>query len=204
VNNQKMEWMSDDISRWLSDEIKEVILEDFLRFSQNKFLRFSVADFPSIYWELFKEEFKNNLIVAITFSPQEIIEKFEWWTASLDDRIEFAKFVQSKWFQIWIRIDPIIFYKSNFEDNWAIYENLLDKLLSQLDSKLIFNWWIGILRLKKSLYSKLKKIGSDLVNNLNLDNWFYRYKIQRRKEIYNRFYKKIWNMKLYVCMDNLY
>ncbi len=50
----------------------------------------------------------ENLLVSFTFSPQEVIARYELKTSSLEYRIEAAKKLQEKWYSLGIRFDPII------------------------------------------------------------------------------------------------
>jgi hypothetical protein len=66
---------------------------------------------------------------------------------------------------------------------------------------LISDWWVGLLRLKKSLYRKLFQEKSSLINNLiEYDGSFYRYPLKVRKYIYDKL-NWILGDKMYVCMD---
>jgi transposase-like protein len=76
-------------------------------------------------------------------------------------------------------------------------------LKNNLDSKLIQNRWIGILRIKKSLFNKLKKINSPLINNLEKQWQFYKYPESLRKQIYNLILDKINSQNSYICMDEI-
>ncbi len=160
-----------------------------------------VQDFKK-YDLILQDKFSKNLIVAITFSPDVIVKNFEWWTADLDLRVSFAKYVQNKGFKLGLRIDPIILLYEDFEKSVKLYKEMIELLKSQLDEKLIFNRWIWILRFKKSLYKKLKEVDSLLIKKMVYDNWFYRYPLEVRKQIYSVFKNLIWE-KLYICMDDI-
>jgi DNA repair photolyase len=99
--------------------------------------------FERLYGRIFKKEYRDSLIVAITFSPQIVIDKYERGTADLTDRINFAKYVQDKGFFVGPRLDPIIldevgekWYKKGFDK----YLQLIKTLQNQLRSELISDW----------------------------------------------------------------
>jgi len=89
----------------------------------------------------------ENVIASFTFSPQKVIDKYEFGTASLDERIESAVKLQNAGFKIGIRIDPMI----NIENCNAEYGEMTDKIFSKLDHNKIANIGIGALRYRKGL-----------------------------------------------------
>ncbi len=151
--------------------------------------------------KIYDTAFSKTLITAITFSPQRIIDLYEPGTTDLENRINFAKWVQSKGFQVGIRIDPIIADK-DLDFALVEYKNLIDQLQTNLNPNLIFNRWIWVLRIKKSLYSKLKKSKSGLINNLVLDNWFYKYPKTWREKIFSHI-QQIIGSQSYICMEKI-
>ena len=187
----KLEIRTKQIVKEIPEDWNQMISED----CENK-------GFERLYGKIFKKNYINNLIVAITFSPQAIITKYEWWTSDLKTRIDFARYVQKKWFKVWIRIDPVILDdKNDIYKSVNLYLNLIDKLKANLNLDLVEDRSIWLLRLKKNLYKKYKN--TDLVNNLtDYEKWFYRYPESIRKKVYKTLLEKI-DWKSYICMDDL-
>lgn len=145
----------------------------------------------------------KSLITAITFWPQELINKYEPWTASLETRIEFAKYISSRWWQIWVRVDPIILDTDNIDFCINLYITQVEKLKENIKESSIYNWSIWILRIKDFLYKNLKKNRSNLINNLYLDDGFRKYKKDVREHTYKMISQAISSNKLFVCMDTI-
>jgi len=146
-----------------------------------------------------KLELSENLITSITFSPQDIIDKYELGASSFDARFGFANHIICRWGNIGIRIDPIVF-DQNFDVSLGIYQNMIQKL-NKINPKNIVNYSIGTLRLKNSLYKALKKRDSNIVNNLVSEKNFRRYPQELRTQIYTHFGNFLENNHVYICMD---
>ncbi len=89
----------------------------------------------------------ENIITSFTFSPQEIIEKYELGTASLEERVDAAVKLQQAGFKIGLRIDPMI----NVENCSEKYDEMAEKIFEKLDKNMIANIGIGTLRYRKGL-----------------------------------------------------
>ena len=101
-------------------------------------------------------------MVSFTFSPQEVIDKYEFKTASIIKRIEAAKKLQDHGYDIGVRIDPII----NIQDRKKAYSDLIEKLMTSLDINKIRDIGLGSLRYTKGLKGKvLKERKTDLFYN---------------------------------------
>lgn len=150
-----------------------------------------------------KLKISDKVIYAITFSPQDIIEKYELWASNLDIRILFWKYIISRWWMIWIRIDPIIFNEDNIDFYVKKYNNLIIKLKQNFGEENIYNWSIWILRFKDDLYKQLKKNQSDIVVNLSMESGFWRYKKEIRQKIYLEIKNSINSDRFFVCMDDI-
>lgn len=104
----------------------------------------------------------KNILVSFTFSPQEVIDKYEFKTASINKRIEAAKKLQEHGYDIGVRIDPII----NIQSRKEAYGSLIEKLMTNLDINKIRDIGLGSLRYTKGLKGKvLKERKTDLFYN---------------------------------------
>lgn len=188
------------------EQLNKII--DLIEQFDNVFLEIRTKNLIIENWELKIGNYKklkisDRVIYAITFSPQDIIEKYEIWASNLDIRIEFWKYIISRWWLIWIRIDPIIFNEDNIDFCIKKYNNLIEKLKQKFQEKNIVNWSIWILRLKEDLYKQLRRNKSDIINNLSLEWWFWRYKKQDREKIYSEIKSVINSNNFFVCMDDI-
>ncbi|BDU50471.1 SPL family radical SAM protein [Haliovirga abyssi] len=148
----------------------------------------------------------DSVIVSFTFSPQEIIDKYELGTSNLDERIEAAYKLQNIGYNIGIRIDPIIAV-TDFE---IYYNNMLEKIFSTLDRKKIINIGIGGLRYKKGLKKKvLKEVKTDLFFNeiiVGIDGkerYFKPLRIKMYRLIVNKI-REYGNFDIYLGMEPKY
>ncbi|MCX5774368.1 MAG: hypothetical protein NTX05_07155 [Fusobacteria bacterium] len=97
-----------------------------------------------------------NVEVAFTFSPQEIVKKYELKTASFEERLESAIKLQRAGFKIGLRLDPLI-YCDDFD---AVYSTMIERLFTELDLTKVSNIGIGSLRYRKGLKAEVLKTHS--------------------------------------------
>jgi len=95
----------------------------------------------------------DNIILAWTLTPNEIIYKYEHNTPSLKNRIENIKCALNSGWKVRICFDPIIKEK-NFEQ---IYKNLFDDVFCEINSKDINDVSIGTFRISHDYLKKMKK-----------------------------------------------
>ena len=104
----------------------------------------------------------ENIITSFTFSPQEVISRYEIGTALLEERVEAALKLQQAGFKIGLRIDPMI----NVENCNEKYSEMVDLIFSKLDKSKIANIGIGSLRYRKGLKQLVtREVKTDLFYN---------------------------------------
>ncbi|QCX33262.1 DNA photolyase [Caloramator sp. E03] len=96
----------------------------------------------------------DNLIVAFTLSPDEIIKKYERSTPSLDARIKAAKTAISMGFKVRICLDPIFVGP----DVDSFYEPFYNYLFSQINPNDILDIGYGFFRMSKDFFKRIEKI----------------------------------------------
>ncbi len=133
-----------------------------------------IGDFSSFFIRNFREkknlifEFKTktdevekilrlspaeNIVISWSLNPQNIMEKEELFTATLERRIKAAKLVQERGFKVGFHFDPLIFYPE-----WQTgYRKLIENLFSSIDTSGIFWISLGALRFPSSLKELIKK-----------------------------------------------
>ncbi len=148
----------------------------------------------------------KNILTAFTFSPREIIEKYEKNTAGEKERIEAAVKLQNIGYNIGIRFDPLI-YAENWEEN---YEKLIENIFERLDKNKIKNIGIGSMRYRKDLPLRvLSEVKTDLFYNefiLGVDGKM-RYFKKIRLDMYKKIIKEIkkqGNFDIYLGMEPEY
>jgi len=100
---------------------------------------------------------KDNVILAWTLSPENIIKEQEPLTASLKARIKGIKDAVKNGWKVRICIDPILCYKDFLKD----YLGLIDLLNSEIDLSKINNFSFGLFRMENSQFKKFKTIQSE-------------------------------------------
>ena len=95
----------------------------------------------------------DRVIFAYTVSPQEIIEKYEKKTASLNDRLSAAACAMEKGFPVRLCFDPLI-YVRNWKD---IYASMLSEAKKHIDGHRLKDVSVGSFRISSEYIKKIRK-----------------------------------------------
>lgn len=200
--------------RICSGEITDSLVFDHITGHSAQIVNF-FRDYPESFFEfktksnninnLLSVEASSNIIVGWSLNPQNVIETTEFYTASLDERLEAAYKCMKAGYKIAFHFDPMIYYQGWEED----YKALVDRVLTTFDHD-CFEWFsIGTLRMTP----KLKKIIENrFPQNTILDEEFitgydgkYRYPFKVRTQMYSKI--KEWihahnkDIYFYLCME---
>lgn len=140
----------------------------------------------------------KNTEIAFSLNPQELIDRYEKSTSSLDSRIEAMNKLMDLWFKVWVRYLPLLPVK-NYEN---IYSEFIDYLKKNLNLKDINSSFASWLLYTKKDYNKIltKYNDLDILHMLDLDNdWFYRESKKVRDTFYTMF-KKL-DDKCILCLE---
>ncbi len=155
---------------------------------------------------LIKEKPQKNILISFTFSPQEIIDRYELKTSSLTKRIEAAKLLQNHGYSIGLRFDPMI----NIEGSNILYKEMVKEIFTTLNLNKIRDIGIGTIRYKKGLRQKvLQEKNTDLFYNefiIGIDGkerYFKKIRIDMYKNIINEI-NKYGNFDIYLGMEPQY
>lgn len=97
---------------------------------------------------------QDNVILAWTLSPQEIIEKFEHGTPSLSSRLSaIKKAIENNW-KVRLCFDPILY----IEDWKVVYERFLNQVFGELNPDRIVDISVGAFRIPKDYLKRMKKV----------------------------------------------
>jgi spore photoproduct lyase len=89
----------------------------------------------------------NNIIMAWSLNPREVIEREELLTPGLFSRLKAIEKIQQQGYKIAIHFDPIVFFKG-----WeAAYLDLIKAISQVIDPSRIAWWSLGALRFPYSL-----------------------------------------------------
>ncbi|MBR2409910.1 MAG: hypothetical protein IKB07_13270 [Lachnospiraceae bacterium] len=95
----------------------------------------------------------KNIIMAFTFSPQEIISRYEHYTPSLRARLNTAKEAAQKGFSLRLCFDPVL----DVPNAEAMYSTLVEQVFEVLTPEEITDISLGVFRLSKDYLKQLKK-----------------------------------------------
>ena len=96
----------------------------------------------------------QKMEIAFSLSPRSVAEKYELWTATLDEKINAINKLLEKWFRIGLRFLPLL----PIENFQTIYSDFLDEINAKVDTNkissialapLIFNQWDYNILIKK-------------------------------------------------------
>lgn len=99
----------------------------------------------------------DNLIIAFTLTPDEIIGKYEKYSPSLDARIKTINTAISEGFKVRICFDPV------FADESVTYENFFEYIFSKIDSTEVYDVGYGFFRMPKDYFNKICKCSDSTV-----------------------------------------
>jgi spore photoproduct lyase len=94
----------------------------------------------------------GNTIVSWTFNPEEIVQRSEHLTASLDERIAAARQCQDAGYLIGLRFDPIV-WTTHWQKN---YREMLKRIFDVLDARKISDISLGMFRATPGLKSVIQ------------------------------------------------
>ncbi len=161
-----------------------------------------------------KSDFVENLlsldhcgktIVSWSLNPDSIIEREEYKTASLDERLTAAKKVSEREYPIAFHFDPIIFH-----ENWKVnYLKTIRILFDQINRDKISWVSLGALRFPNKQIQIIKKRfpkNNHLLDNLvSTNKTVLHYPDELRKEILQTIESELLNhlpaTKIYQCME---
>lgn len=103
----------------------------------------------------FYESYKplDNLIIAFTLSPKEVIQKYEKNTPPLEARIKAINTALKKGFKVRICLDPI-FTNTKFDN---AYKRFYQYVFSNINADKIIDIGFGFFRISKEFYKRIKK-----------------------------------------------
>jgi len=126
---------------------------------------------------------QDNVILAWTLSPQEIIEKFEHATPSLSSRLSaIKKAIENNW-KVRLCIDPILAI-----EGWkAIYENFLNQVFKELNPERILDISVGAFRIPKDYLKRMKKVFANEITSFPYEESenVYTYPKELKEEMIN-------------------
>ena len=172
IQKEKLSWFNEQITFYASNYADLLATENISHFHEN-FLPFcetlpdnvlietrtkSANITPLLnYAQNLKSKWESptqRMEIAFSLSPRIIAEKYELWTATLDEKLNAINQLLEKWFRVGLRFLPLLPIK----DFQQIYSDFLDEVINKIDTNkissitiapLIFNQWDYNIFIKK-------------------------------------------------------
>ena len=187
------------------DELTEysTALIDF--FSKHEDVTFEFKTKSSNIQNLLKAKHSGNIVVSWSVNPQKIINEYEFYTATLTERINSARRCARAGYKLGFHFDPVIYFKE-----WQKhYQGVIEILFGQIKPKDIAWISIGTLRFNPRLkrvienrFPSAKLLDEELL--IGYDNKL-RYPDSMRLDIYKKMIgmlsKHGKKLPIYLCME---
>ena len=98
-----------------------------------------------------------NVVVAFSFTPEEISRALEHGAPSVPRRIEAMVRLQQQGWRLGLRFDPLI-YQTDYE---AQYERLFEQIFAVIDPRRLHSVSLGPFRLPRAFFRTLKRLYPD-------------------------------------------
>ncbi len=103
--------------------------------------------------------FKNiepieNVIIAYSLNPENVVKEFEQKTPDLKKRINSIKLLQKLGWKIGLRFDPLI----NYKKNKLIYKKFFSYIFKEVEVEKIHSVTTGVFRMPNNFFNKLVNI----------------------------------------------
>ena len=151
---QKYFFSGYDCDSLVFESVTNFVAEFFPFFQKNKNAIFELRTKSVNIKALLDRKPIENLIIAFSFTPEEISKKTEHKTPPIRSRIKALQNLAKQGWKVGIRLDPLI-YK---EDYQVFYQNLLTDIFTDLERKNIHSISIGPLRFPKKMHEKIQKL----------------------------------------------
>ena len=128
----------------------------------------------------------QKMEIAFSLSPRQIAQEYEWWTATLDEKLNAINQLLNHWFRVWLRFLPLLPIDNFQQIYWEFLDEVIqtlpiDQITSITIAPLIFNKWdFNVLKRKYQNKSDFKFFDNLKKNQNNLrtcpENKIYEFK----------------------------
>lgn len=129
----------------------------------------------------------DNLIIAFTLTPDEVVQKYEKGTPPLSARINAVKTAIQNGFKVRICLDPIFIN----EDLNSVYKPFYEYIFKMIDSRNIVDVGYGFFRMSRDFFKKIEKQrgNSELFSeNYEVNNNVVSYQVELQEKIKENHY----------------
>lgn len=140
----------------------------------------------------------KNTEFAFSLNPQILIDKYEKWTPSLDDRIKVINKLLEQGYKVWLRFLPLLPVK----DYEVIYREFVSYIKDSIDIKKIHSSFAAGLLYTKEDYNKiLKKYPRlDILHKLKLEKDDFVRCDREERDFFYKIFKDL-DENCMICMD---
>lgn len=211
--DQKIKQHGDEITQFFSGyDCDSLALEPVTNFIDNFLPMFEDSLYATLELRtkstqirpLLERKALNNIVVAWSFTPDNIANALEHKTPSVDRRIEAMLKLQEKGWSVGLRFDPLI-YDANFHKN---YEVLFKKIFDQIDINRLHSVSLGSFRLPRDYFRTIHQLYPDEIlfaSPLEENNGITGYKRTLEREMLDYCSEKILSLipdeKFFPCHD---
>ncbi|MBC8400777.1 MAG: hypothetical protein H8E14_04755 [Candidatus Marinimicrobia bacterium] len=134
------------------------ISRDWIEFACSEYdLLVEIRTKSSAFSMLADVQVTDQVLLAWTLSPQEVIDQYERLTPSLEQRLTAVNKALAAGWHVRICIDPIVYL-----DNWMeIYAAFVDKIFMILPPDKIYDINVGTFRMNATFYRRIKNLRPD-------------------------------------------
>jgi len=140
----------------------------------------------------------KNTEFAFSLNPQELIDKYEFWTSSLEDRIKSINILLEKGYKVWLRFLPLL----PVENYKEIYTKFVWEIKQKIDIKKVSSTFVSGLLYTTSDYNNiLKKYPKlDILYRLKQDNKLF---VRESRDVRDFFYDLFGSLdkEYFICLD---
>lgn len=128
---------------------------DFFKSHPNLFIEIRTKSANTAFYKNHKP--LDNLIIAFTLAPEEVIQKYENHTPSLKARIHAVKTAITQGYKVRICLDPVFIS----EEIDKYYEPFYNYVFNEIDSDKILDVGYGFFRMSKDFFKRIEKHRND-------------------------------------------
>lgn len=187
------------------DHITEYSLPIIEFFNKHKDAAFEFKTKSANINNLLKARHSGNIVVSWSLNPHKIIDKNEFFTASLSERLGSAEKCAHAGYKIGFHFDPVIYFNGWEKE----YQGVIDLLFSKINPKDMAWISIGTFRFKPELkpiienrFPDNKILDEELLAGYdNKLRYPYSLRYNMYKSLLNSFKKHFRKLPIYLCME---
>ncbi|MDO8602908.1 MAG: radical SAM protein [Candidatus Omnitrophota bacterium] len=189
------------------DHITEYSVDIIEFFNKHEDVTFEFKTKSANIYNILKSRHSGNIVVSWSLNPQGIIDKNEFFTASLSERLDSAEKCAQAGYKVGFHFDPVIYFNGWEKE----YQSVIDLLFNKINPKDIAWISMGTFRLKPELKPLIENRFPDnkildeelLAGYDNKLRYPYGLRYTIYKSLLNSFKKYSKKLPIYLCMEEI-